>query len=261
MYWQSNNEGFFHTVLQLHRNFLLKKEKILGVEGKHYVAWVGLIASAISLLGLWLWWPLRRSFAIQDLVPRGKKRQHFYYSHMSNGVVVLVVILLLTLTGASIAYRAFTQQLFGVESEPVSSVEPISIDANWHSWMQAAYAQMPAGAKLNQIRFPRQTVDDTSQQILELRFHTLGDWLGLTGSKAKIDKQSSQLVEVILFHDLALGEKFYSILVPLHTGHNLPTAYVAVLLILSFFWHVDGLLGFGEFFDKEKKMVKDKSFV
>ena len=76
-YSKNNKEGFFRTVLQLHRNFLLGKEGLLGVDGKYYAAWVGLIALLLSLLGLWLWLPLRRSFAIKDLVPRGKKKKTF----------------------------------------------------------------------------------------------------------------------------------------------------------------------------------------
>lgn len=280
-YSQSNNEGFFRTVLQLHRNYLLGKEGLLGVEGKHYAAWVGLIALMLSLLGLWLWWPLRKSFAIKDLVPRGKKRKHFYFSHMSSGVVLLVVILLLALTGASITYRAITQQLFGVERDKSSNIKPIVLNNNWQAWLQEAYAQMPEGAQLEQIRFPRQAKggrakqparnnadkrpnnrrNKTGQHILEFRFHAPGDWLGLASSKVKIDKNSSQLVDVVLFRDLPLSEKFYFILVPLHTGHNLPAVYVIALLVLSLLGTVMVFSGLVSFVVKKRKWLRTKRLI
>ena len=308
---KTNNDGFFGTVLQLHRNFLLGKEGFLGVSGKLYVTWVGLIALLISLLGLWMWWPLRKSFKAKDILPRGKKRKHFYYSHMTSGVVVLAVILLMSLTGASITYRAFTQSLLGVERDAVSSFKAVSLNNDWSSWLQAAYAQMPAGAQLQQIRFPRQQRSSqqknsgqapaaqtnrnerrvlganvgnngfqnnslqssraqdkgaatarqgkASPQLLEFRFKAAGDWLGLAGSKVKIDKQSSRLVDATLFRDLALGEKVYAMLVPLHTGHNLPALYVLALLLLSVVGTVMVLSGLVSFVIKKRKGLKFSS--
>jgi len=90
---KQDNE-FFKTVLQLHRNFLLGKEGFAGIEGKHYAAWVGLIALILSLIGLWIWWPRRKLFNIKDTLPRGKKRKQLYGNHTSAGVISAIAILI-----------------------------------------------------------------------------------------------------------------------------------------------------------------------
>ena len=240
---------------------------------------MGLIALFLSVLGLWLWWPLKKTFKTKDVIPRGVKRKHFYYSHMTSGVVVLFVIVLLSLTGASITYRSVAQQLFGVERNKAASTEAITLDNNWLAWINAAYAHMPEGARLDRIQFPRQPKQNAkrapyneetaainrreknqqqankqdSPEIIELRFHAPGDWLGLGGNAVKIDKKSSQLVDVIRFADLPLGEKIYSLLKPLHTGHHLPVAYVFVLLILSLIGTAMVLSGLLSFLLKKRK--------
>ncbi len=277
----TTNEGVFRTLLQLHRNFLLGREGLWGIEGSHYAAWVGLIALFLSLLGLWLWWPLRKTFTAKDVVPRGRKRKHFYYSHMTSGIVVLLVIILLSLTGASITYRAITQQLLGIESDKAPSIEASTLDKHWLAWLSAAYAHMPKHSQLEKIRFPRQPqanpgtsgptnaannpienlLENTGQtnapQILEFQFQTQGDWLGLAGSKVKIDKPSAQLVDVILFADLPFAGKLYSILVPLHTGHHLPTIYGLALLVFSLLGTAMVFSGLVSFVVKKRKTSKN----
>lgn len=281
---KDSENGFFKTNLQLHRNYLLGSEGLWGVEGKHYAAWVGLIATLLSLLGLWLWWPVRKSFKAKDLVPRGRKRKHFYYNHMTGGVVVLVAILLFAITGASITYRTFIEQLLGVESAKSEAKQTVSLDSHWQAWLEMAYAQMPAGAVLQQIRYPRpprkaaenreapnnkatrsqtniksatdsksNTPQKQPEQILTFQFHAPGDWLGLAGSRVSIDKQGSVLVNTSLHADLSLGAKVFSILKALHTGHDLPAYYVVLQLLLSLLGTVMVFSGLVSFIIKKSK--------
>lgn len=319
-YVKTNNEGFFRTVLQLHRNYLLGKEGLWGIEGKYFAVWVGLISLLLSLLGLWVWWPLRRGFKVKDVVPRGKKRKHFYYSHMTSGVITLVAVVLLSLTGAAITYRSIAQKIFNIDAnnDPVLA-EAIELEDGWESWLNAAYAQMPEDSQLTSIRFPRQrnapkktenikentttnrdetriietkgngierngiernrisresiaggSVErgiieqknndqskiDTKPQLLEFRFTTPGDWLGLSRSTVKIDKQNSTLVSVSQFKVLPLNQKLYIMLVPLHTGHNLPVIYTVALLILSLIGTLMVFSGMISFIIKKRKPLK-----
>jgi len=283
----TNNEGFFRTVLQLHRNYLLGKECLFSIEGSNYVAWVGVISFLLSVLGLWLWWPKRRSFVIKDVVPQGRRRKHFYINHMTGGVVVLALIVLLSLTGASITYRSIAQGIFGVERDKAPTIEAVDLEPSWQAWLSAAYTNMPEGSTLEVIRFPRQPRNNNQRkqaegrgentteqknrnldkkesknatpQILEFRFHTSGDWFGLTGSKVKIDKRASTLVDVSPFSTMTFTEKFYTLLVPLHTGHHLPAAYVVLLLMLSLLGTVMVFSGIASFIMKKRKWLRRPS--
>ena len=150
-----SREGFFQTVLQLHRNLLLGKEGFLGIKGAHYVAWVSLIALAISLLGIYIWWPLRRTFAWRDVLPQGTKRKNWYYSHMTAGIISAAVILMLALTGAAITYRDVAKTVLGVNDKEKSPTQhATTLDNNWHSWLSHAHQNWP-NSQIAYIQFPR----------------------------------------------------------------------------------------------------------
>lgn len=261
---EKKKDGFFDTVLSLHRNYLLGSKGLWGINGKYYVAWVGLIALFISLLGLWLWWPLRKTFKTKNVVPLGTKRKHFYYSHMTSGVIVLIVIVLFSVTGASISYRAIAQQLLGVERDKPSAIEPLELASGWQPWLQAAYAKMPNDSRLEQIRLPKQkkpndaNKNNTPPMLIKLRFSTPGDWLDLASSSVEIDKKSSTLVNMTLFSQQPLGEKIYSILAPLHIGTRLPIFYVITILILTCLGTVMVFSGLSSFITKKRQWLKIK---
>lgn len=239
--------GFFETVLQLHRNYLLGKEGLLGIEGKYYAATVALLALFISLVGFWLWLPLRRTFRARKMLPASSRRRDLHQSHTTGGVVMLVFIAVLSLTGASITFRAAAQWIFGVE--PAAAVhEPVSLARSWHAWLNAAQAAMPGG-ELVAVRFPR-----APGNALEFRFLAPGDWLGLPASNVQVDPDNSTLIDVRAFRDLPPGEKLYSVLKPLHMGKGLPAIYVLVQLALSLLGLVVVLAGISSFTKKKRSL-------
>ena len=280
-----NQEGFFGTVLQLHRNFLLGREGLFNIEGTTYVAWVGLIALAISLMGFYLWWRVRNQFRTKNILPNGVRRTHFYYSHMTGGVVTLIAVLMLAITGASIVYRDIAKQVLGVVDNHEAITQQKALTNTWQAWLTEANQAMP-NSELTSIRFPRplrnrpnndvvkvnSTPTNTNKHqannvrqpgqvkkmpaIYELRYLNEADWFGLANSKVKIDKTSSTLVDAIPFGNLLMGEKIYSILVPLHTGRNLHSGYVIVLLIFSFIGLAMVFSGVASFVMKERQWKK-----
>ena len=266
---QLESGGFFRTALQLHRNFLLGREEFLGISGKSYVAWTGLIALLLSVLGLWLWWPMRKSFRAKDLVPQGRQRRNFYYAHLTGGVVTLVAVILLGVTGAAITYRPLAKQVLGVDQphaaktlqhkneqrkngqQKTVSQTPEVLEVGWHAWLTAARAEIP-GAELTRIRFPRPS---SSEPVIEFRFRATGDWLGLANSKVRINTEHSTLVEVSRFEEQSLGEKLYSIIVPLHSGRGLHIGYLLVLLVFSLLGTLMVFSGLVSFLVKRRKIA------
>jgi uncharacterized iron-regulated membrane protein len=291
IYQQKEKGGFFDTVLSLHRNLLLGKEGLFDIEGKYYVVWIGLISLLISLLGLWLWWPRKNTFKSKDIIPRGNKRKNLYLSHMTSGVIVLIAILLLSLTGASITYRSFTQQLFGIEKDSQATMQPTKLKKSWSAWILEAYQVMPEGAKLQEVRFPRvrrgankvdvnvnkgvkenpkaetklivksqRNSNKKPDKRIEFNFQHQDDWFEITRSKAYITQRKSELVDVILYSDLSLKDKIYSLLKPLHTGHDLPVYYVIILLLFSLIGTMMALSGVVSFVIKKRKYRKIRTF-
>ncbi|TYK64988.1 PepSY-associated TM helix domain-containing protein [Colwellia echini] len=275
------NDGFFRTVLQLHRNFLLGKEGFLSIQGKHYAAWVGLIAVILSLIGLWLWWPKRRLFNIKDIFPRGKKRKNLYGNHTSAGVISVLAIVILGLSGASITYKDVAKNLLGVDviknSKPTTttakkvnnqSANKIENSNNWGNWLQTAYQQMPEGSVLTEIRYPRnkrqkeQSNNDKSiikvkkeqtAKVLTFKFITPDSWLGLAHSSVSINTKTAAVDKVTLFNDFTTGEKIYALLKPLHTGHGLPLFYVFIQFMFGLIGSIMVATGVIMFITKQRR--------
>ncbi len=231
------NDGFFRTVLQLHRNLLLGKQGIAGVGGNKLVAWVSLLALLLSVIGVWLWWPRRSKFSVKDVMPRGNKRKHFYLSHMSAGVVSLISILLLALTGATITYRDVAKQWLDASPQEMTTEVNIPVATSWSSRLLMAERQLSPQAELVRIRFTTQQRAKDKQQVqaklAQLRFSTQDDWFGLARSTVTINLANSSIVAVSAFGELSFSQKLYTVLVALHTGHDLPWGYTFVLLVFS----------------------------
>lgn len=87
------------TVLQLHIDFLA------GAAGKWLVRICGPLAALLVLVGLLLWWPLRRGWRARDLRPRGTGRIALLRWHLGLGAVIAVFAFLQFGSGAMLAHN------------------------------------------------------------------------------------------------------------------------------------------------------------
>lgn len=237
----SSGGDLYRVALSLHRTFLLGRQGgVLGISGADVVAWVGLIATVLSLLGIWLWWPYRRSFRWRRTLPRTWKRSEMFRSHMTAGVVTVAAVGLLCVTGAAITYRGLTRTT--LDASQVSSVglrkSPYYIASDWNTWLRLAKQEMDGDLAV--VAFPRTrggrgatadfeygVVDPAA--AVQVRFVTDGDWLGMAGSRVYIDPRQSALIGAARFDALPIGQRLYALIVPLHAGRSVTPGYLAVL--------------------------------
>ena len=261
-HYKNNSDSFFSVMLRLHRNYLLGREGLFGIPGSEYSAWVGLLALLISIIALWLWWPLRKAFRLRDLVPNSTKRKDFYYSHMTAGIIVFIAIIIFSLTGAALTYRSVAQSLLNVDVPSTQGVRqtPLYTTANWQNWLRVAQAEIPDG-HLQRIQAPRRRGGGNEEEnenlvntrnALEFRFVTSGDWLGMAGSKVLIDTERSALVGSLRFADQSFGNQIYNMILPLHTGRNLSKNYLVVILVFMLITAVMLVSGFISFIQKKR---------
>ena len=78
---------------------------------------------------------------------------------------------------------------------------------------------------------------------VQFRFVTDSDWLGMAGSRVYIDPRQSALVGAARFGDLPLGQRLYSLIVPLHAGRGVTPTYLAVLLFFTALGDGNDVLG------------------
>ena len=242
----AGNGGLYRTMLGLHRTFLLgRQDGAFGFSGADVVAWVSLLAAVLGLIGIWLWWPYRRSFRWKRSVPLGWTRSVMFRSHMTGGVVTVVAVVLLCVTGAAITYRGAAAAMLGASriSNTGMREAPYYLARDWTTWLDAATQEMDG--ELTVVSFPRRrgrgggqvqapflgfgAVDPAT--AVQFRFVTAGDWLGMAGSRVYLDPRQSALIGAARFDDLPIGQRLYSLIVPLHAGRGVTPAYLVALLI------------------------------
>ncbi|WP_317930279.1 PepSY-associated TM helix domain-containing protein [Halioxenophilus sp. WMMB6] len=233
--------GLFGAVLYLHRTFYLGFNGPLGINGAQLVAVVALLALTIGLLGVWLWWPRRRQFRWQNLVPRRAERRLFYQSHMSAGVVVITAMALFAVTGSGIAFYQQTRALLGVNANVTPLATALAVENSWPAWLKQAYQLMPAEAELRTVKFEHKNTGGANSaggepSQIELNFWAPGDWLGIANNRVLIEPASARIIAADRFSERPLSAKLYTLMIPLHTGHHLPLFYPLLLLLV-------GLLG------------------
>lgn len=84
-------------LLELHEHLLL------GGFGDLLVRFAGPLATALLVVGLWMWWPLRRGWRRRDLVVHGNGRPQLLRSHLALGALAGVLCLAHAASGALMA--------------------------------------------------------------------------------------------------------------------------------------------------------------
>ncbi len=242
----SSGGGFYRLALALHRTFLLGRQAgPFGISGADAVAWITLGTLALSLLGIWLWWPYRRTFRWTRTVPVAWTRTEMLRSHMTGGVVTIVVVVLLCATGVAITYRGGARAVLGASriSDVGLRESPYYVARDWEIWLMLARRQMRA--ELAAVSFPRarggQRGNPTAFRYgvvdpaaaIQFRFVTDSDWLGMAGSRVYVDPRQSALIGSVRFGDLPLGQRFYNLIVPLHAGRGTSPTYLAALVLCT----------------------------
>ncbi len=344
---ESARGQFYAWIFRLHRTFLLggENQNALGVEGVKITAWVAITAVSFSLLGLYLWWPFRSKFKVQQAVPMSVKRRAYFNAHLTSGLIVVGAIVILGVTGASLYFRTQTNALLGTnEGRNVGVLErPETLQNNWPTWFETSANKIPDG-RLVSVDFPRNGGElppivqgltlvgfqeggqngamggrgggmgaggqagamgagaqagamgagaqagamgaggqagmggfaqagamggaagqagmggfaqagamgaggqvgmgmgaggggqggNPLGQALSFRFVTGDDWLSVPNSRVYIDSTASELIGVKRFSQNTFGQKLQAMLNPLHTGSNITTPYVFVMMMMAF---------------------------
>lgn len=252
----SQRDGFFSFMLRLHRNYLLGRTGAGGLSGAEIVAWVGLLSMLISLLGIYLWWPHRRTFKVRRLVPTNNKISSYYFSHLSAGVVTVAVVILFALTGAGITYRTIAQSLLLPDQTESHTETRIYHAAGWLGAVNTAKSVFPNGDLISVSfgggrRTPAQYAD-----AAQFRFHTEGDWLGMAGSIVYIDASSGAYLGRQAFADYSAGRQLYELMLPLHTGRGITSVYLLSMLVMMSLCLVMVIAGVTSFVMKKSKLEK-----
>lgn len=114
-----NRMSLSKIVIDLHR------ELALGAAGKQVVAGSSVVLALTSLVGLILWWPMRRGTMM-----RARKRRGVLDWHNVVGLAALLPLLIMAVTGVSFTWgKTIFPQLEKIQGSPIREVVPVVVVA------------------------------------------------------------------------------------------------------------------------------------
>lgn len=206
------------------------------VDGQRFTPYIGIIATVIALIALYIWWPFRRGFDWKVVLwPKDFRASNLLMNHATGGMISVAFLILLCVTGAFIGLRTvITSWAESVESpEQVAAYEIPSVerlDQPWQSWevlVENAYAAMPEGAQLATIAAERVSA------VIDFRFRGIDDLSLYGASHIYMNPYTGEAVHRYLTTEGSGVRWLLGQSRSLHTGEHMSTAYLVFLLLGS----------------------------
>ncbi|MCG9697690.1 PepSY-associated TM helix domain-containing protein [Shewanella sp. Isolate11] len=224
---QNSDIPMYGTLFWLHRNFLM------GDFGKYLNAWASLIGAAITLVGIYLWWQVRKGFRLKQTIPTNTRSSSLFKSHIQLGLFISVPLFILCLSGYLITYKGLW--LDALKSQPNSQISyPASQPSDWLNQLTTAQNLWP-DSQLVAISKPRSRpgAESAAELNYSIRFDSHpGVWLREADSITMSYEQG--VIQSALKHsDRPLSGKVASFVRPLHDALNMPLSYVVLITLVS----------------------------
>ncbi|MBV7315794.1 PepSY domain-containing protein [Shewanella sp. NIFS-20-20] len=216
----------YSTLFWLHRNFLLADV------GKYLNAWASLLAGAISLVGLYLWWRVRKGFRLRQTLPTNTRSSSLVKSHTQMGIFIALPLCVLCLTGFLITYKSLWT---GYLTTPTPNTSyPLSQARDWHSQLTTAQALWPQATLVSVSKQgPANGADKPSPMLYNVKFDQDADvWLR-QADRINFNFDTGAMLSAQRHEDKPLSAQIASFVRPLHDGINMPTSYVALITTVA----------------------------
>ena len=211
---QRQLEGtWFQLFERFHSNLLIRNG------GRWYNGVAGLALAALSLTGLYLWWPARGQWSRAFRVVRTSSWKGVIYDlHRVVGALTLAFTLLFCLTGAYFTWPAVYRNVIASvlptrQKSPPQTVSQGPSRQPLDTLVAAAQSAIPNGALLRIV-----DVSAASQPVRVVFRHGSIEENYKT-SEVAVDPISGAVLDVNRYADRKPGDHLASFLGPLHTGH------------------------------------------
>lgn len=197
-------------------------ELLAGIAGEWLLLASGVAGLFMSISGLVLWWPTRRSFRWR-WVMRPVPARLLLLSHRHSGAVAAVVLVILMTTGAVMLW----QKLVGPLLPPVP-VTTVPLDSGVAAQAPATWWHIPMTAVPDgwptYIRLPAEARGEVS-----IRFRLPGEWHPNGRTSVTIDTIGEQTMISARADQVGPGRHLLNLMYPLHAGYGLNLAYMVLV--------------------------------
>lgn len=228
---------FLEVVRELH------VELMLGLTGEYLLLLAALIAVALGITGLVLWWPARRGFRLRWILPSPKqfKVQMLMQYHRHSGALTSLIVTLVSLTGVLLLWQSLVFPLLPPQPFAAQAATFDSANAAPSAVLQHAYAAFP-DAWPTYIRLGEGTTSEAS-----VRFRLPGEWHPNGRSSVVFDKVSGNVRVSERSDAAALSRRLVNQAYPLHAGYGMNAAYLFAVFVsgVALLWlAVTGLISY-----------------
>lgn len=198
------NERAVDWLFELHRGLMADET------GDMIVGWIGVILIAMTVSGLVLWWPTRRSFGGHVLPGNG--RAGWLRAHRDIGVMSAPFILVLALTGAALDLPDVFRPLMNAPAAKAPKLKDKSGGKlDWAAAVAAAQAAYPTGTV-------RMAVLPAKGGPASIRLRRAGEWHVNGRTILYFDPKDSRLIGVADSQKQSAGGKLFNAFWPLHAA-------------------------------------------
>ncbi|MCL1092738.1 PepSY-associated TM helix domain-containing protein [Shewanella kaireitica] len=219
----------YSTVFWLHRNFLM------GDFGKYLNAWASMIGAVITLVGIYLWWRVRKGFRLKQSLPKDTRSSSLLKSHIQLGLFISVPLFVLCLSGFLITYKGLW---FGA-LQSTSNIEvsyPKSQTSDWQSQLQTAQKLWPESqlVAVSEARAKKPKAGEPAvAPSYNIQFDSHSDvWLR-NADRITINHAQGTIQSALKHSDRPLSGRVASFVRPLHDALNMPFSYVVFITAVS----------------------------
>lgn len=200
--WGDKERGL-DWLFELHRGLLA------DATGDLIVGWIGVALIVMTVTGLVLWWPARRSFGGHVLPGRG--RAGWLRAHRDLGLMTAPFIVVLSLTGAALdlpdVFRPLMNAPAAKAPKPSGGVGKV----DWLTAITAAKAAYPDGTI-------RMGVEPAKGGAASIRLQQPGEWHVNGRTIIYFDPADSRMIGVSDSQKLSAGGGVYNAFWPIHAG-------------------------------------------
>lgn len=183
---------------------------LAGETGRIISGLFGLAIAALVVIGLYLWWPWRRSWSLAHVRPARPSRAARLTAHATVGIVVAPALLLAAVTGSAIVFNQTARSLLG--GLLGSADAAIGTDQHQASLSAQARRLFPAAT-------PRLLLPPDAGGVPALRLREAQELHPNGRSTLTYDPGSRRAVAATSDARSGVGDKVYNSFYPLHTGH------------------------------------------
>ena len=202
-------------------------ELLTGLAGEMVLLVIGFSALFLSVTGIWLWWPMRKAFKWQWVVPPPSHWQSKWWLryHSHSGSILVPILLLVFITSSVMMWQKVRNALTTIEAPPVkqSTLKPAADEIS--------RALLLADATVGNSWPTYIRVTPGSPAKVRIRVRLNGEWHPNGRTNILIDL-NSQTVENLQRADAAFPlQKILNQMYPLHSGYGMPAIYTLLIFL------------------------------